>query len=90
VTVARQMVRTLQAHNWHPVAIVNGSDRLDLAPLTSQLGAGFTLWRQNPGGQWSVVVSGHTANGELRGSEDEPLHLPHHAEKRLETMLAGA
>lgn len=90
MTVARHMVETLQAHDWHPVAIVDGSERLDLAPLTSQLGAGFTLWRQGPSGQWSVVVSGHTAGGELRGSEDEPLRLSAGAEKRIEAMLAGA
>ncbi|ACZ40856.1 hypothetical protein [Sphaerobacter thermophilus] len=90
MTVAKHMVDTLQAHDWHPVAIVEGLERLELVPLTSQLGAGFTLWRQEPGGQWSVVLSGHTADGELRGSEDEPLQLPREAEQRLEAMLAGA
>lgn len=90
MSLTDSMVRTLQTHGWAPVEILDESDRLQLFPLSSKLGAGFTLWHRGRNGEWSLVTSGHTEGGELRAPAGERLTLPGEAEETLEALLARA
>ncbi|MDI3340494.1 MAG: hypothetical protein QJR03_08165 [Sphaerobacter sp.] len=90
MTLAHRMVETLRAHRWRATAIASATDRVELHPLESKLGAGFTLWRRQPGGAWQVVASGHTESGALRAPEGERLQMSPTAWRALEALMAQA
>lgn len=87
MTLAEDMVHSLQAHEWRQVVTEQGDRRLELNPLHGMLGAGFTLFKRADGGDWEPVASGHTEGDGLVTPEGTPWVPSDNLVDALENLL---
>lgn len=85
MSLADDLVQTLEGRAGKPVEITQEGHRLEVYPIHSKLGAGFTLWRRAADGTWQVALSGHTEHGNILAPEGET-RLP--LSKEMERMIA--
>lgn len=87
MALGRDLIATMRQRDWRPIDVEADGERLEVFPLRSQVGAGFTLWAQAPDGAWSVQTTGHTRNGILFEPSGDPMTLPDALTERIDALL---
>lgn len=82
-------MQRIQRANWQATTIDSDDYRLELHEVHGLTEVGFVLWRKRSDEQLDLITSGHTYQGDLVGSELEPLEMTDGTHDTIMELLAG-
>ena len=82
------LMQRIQRSNWKPTAIESDDYKLELHEVHGLTEVGFVLWRKSGADQVDLVTSGHTLQGQLVGSQEQPLGLSDNTQAAIRDLLA--
>ncbi len=88
MSTASKLMQRIQRENWKPTTIETDEYKLDLHQVHALTEVGFVLWRKGSGSKLNLITSGHTFQGKLVGSEEEPLGLTDGTYGTIERLLS--
>ena len=77
----------IERERWQPLSIDSDGYTLELHEVHALNEVGFVLWRKRGDGQRDLITSGHTFQGRLLGSQEEPLELTSETEETIVELL---
>ena len=85
---ASKLMQRIQRSNWQTTIIENEDYRLELHEVHGLTEVGFVLWRKRGHDDLDLITSGHTFQGQLVGSELEPLGITDGTHDTIMELLA--
>lgn len=87
LSTASKLMKRIEQENWRPVTIEADGFELDLNEVHAMTEVGFVLWHKQDCRPHALITSGHTAQGVLVGSEEEPLPISSETHDTIEKLL---